>query len=234
LSSNNNNKSSSSNSSSTSVNDTTATSNASTSTANNNNMNAKNLNYGDCGCGPQLPLNIHTTLIVVSCYTRLMSIYTHMVTLMQAVVRSGALQTTLPTLQFGRIEIRNDASLQALLVVRVILHMLERVDGLVNVVLGGSVGYTDDASGGGGTRQQQGRQHSGGGDFGGRQQQQQQSQEERRTRLRAILDLVVEQEGAESLVGGKSGISSLREKVTVLEQLLKMPCGGGGGGPASH
>jgi len=161
-----------------------------------------------------------------------MSIYTHMVTLMQAVVRSGALQTTLPTLQFGRIEIRNDASLQALLVVRVILHMLERVDGLVNVVLGGSVGYTDDASGGGGTRQQQKRRHSGG-HFGGRQQQQQ-SQEERRTRLRAILDLVVEQEGAESLVGGKSGISSLREKVTVLEQLLKMPCGGGGGGPASH
>lgn len=169
-------------------------------------------------CGHASRLDIHAILVVISCYTRLMRIYSNLVTHMQAGVRAGVGPGTgLPAMHFGKIRIENDSSLQALLLVRLVLHILERVDRVVDAALSHIDGGVD---GGGGPARQQPTTFGRGGDAGYSRRGSTGSQG---SIVRSILDMAVQQEDAESRISKRRGITSLKEDVAALEQLLKMP-----------
>ncbi|EGY16761.1 uncharacterized protein VDAG_07925 [Verticillium dahliae VdLs.17] len=100
----------------------------------------------ECSSREQSKLDIHTALIIISCYTRIMRIYSDLVTYIRRQVHASAGPgasmsdriANLPVLQLGTIQIRNDTALQALLLVRMGLHMIERIERILETLVGKS------------------------------------------------------------------------------------------------
>ncbi|EEY15223.1 predicted protein [Verticillium alfalfae VaMs.102] len=100
----------------------------------------------ECSSREQSKLDIHTALIIISCYTRTMRIYSDLVTYIRRQVHASAGAgasmsdriANLPVLQLGTIQIRNDTALQALLLVRMGLHMIERIERILETLVGKS------------------------------------------------------------------------------------------------
>jgi hypothetical protein len=116
---------------------------------------------------PERP-DIHTYLIIVSCYTRLLKVYSNLVYYIHERVQSenghplslsssscGA-RRALPALQLGTTTIQDDMSLQAVLIVRVGARMIQRLeDAMAAMLISHADQQDDDYKGAGGSTAEQ-------------------------------------------------------------------------------
>lgn len=195
---------------------------------------------------PHTP-DIHTYLIIVSCYTRILKVHSNLVYYIHERVQYGdahpapaascssaatASRATLPALQLGTTTIQDDVSLQAMLIVRIGARMIQRVEDVMGAMLSQHAGADGQAGTHhlsrsstaphvhhfrGGASPTASRQQGADG-FGGRGQRGAGCQV---NYMKTIVDSAICQEDRESLARGQSGIGSLEKTIEALEKLLR-------------
>ncbi|KAK3369511.1 hypothetical protein B0T24DRAFT_668951 [Lasiosphaeria ovina] len=178
---------------------------------------------GGDGPGHHVALpDVHTTLAIVSCYTRLMCIYSNLIQYMHDAFQPGAAHgqsrmANLPGLKFGRIQIQQDCALQALLLVQLGAHLMERIDRLLGALAsltggesqGGSRVVTPPSPGGPGRPGSSSPYSRPTGAV------------QRVSHVQSMLELAVRQDDHESMLAGRRGIGSLKGDFGLLEQMLR-------------
>ncbi|KAK3368417.1 hypothetical protein B0H63DRAFT_488430, partial [Podospora didyma] len=194
--------------------------------------------------------DIHTIMVIISCYTRLMRVYSNLIQDMhenfghpqmqqqqqpQSNNNMSGRKGSLPGLKLGKIEIQQDSSQRALLLVQVGMHMIERIERLLTTLLNPSFGsdiYFQQGGSGGLRTPQSGigvgiglgisgldpsfmGGLAGTGLFTGSLDQVAGS-----GNLQSILDMALQHDEYESQMMGRRGIGSLRGDICFLEQLL--------------
>lgn len=132
------------------------------------NLSQNRLSGDDAPRPPHMP-DIHTYLIIVSCYTRLLKVHSNLIYYIHERVQYGddhhhpmptsssssssasaaafprAQVCTLPSLQLGTTTIQDDVSLQAMLIVRVGARMIQRVEDVMGAMLSQAAGADGQA-----------------------------------------------------------------------------------------
>lgn len=178
---------------------------------------------------PRAP-DIHVFLIVVSCYTLIMRVYGNLIDFIHEKVQCDgtAAQTctdlNLPALQVGVTTIQNDVSLQAVILVRIGMSKIRRINTLMDSILSHvehadtceavpSLGIDNELSLGRRSMctkpvRREGLSFGGG------------DQRAKVEYMKGILDAAIKREDCESALSGQSGIGSLERALAALENLL--------------